>query len=317
MSLLSHNHDKPSGDQPDAPPRLDEFVRASHLKQLIELAKAEDLGLNGVDVTSQLAIPVDQMGQAEIRCPGGPGRLAGLSLLDPIVQTYDPAVSVDLLLQDGQDVDTAPQPVACFAGAMRSILALERVALNFLCRLSGIASTTKAFVDAVAKTNAKIYDTRKTAPGWRGLEKYAVVCGGGHSHRMGLYDAVLIKDNHLVHLEGESFIQTVERIVTRAKDQTPPPRFVEVEVDRFDQLETVLGQLGERVDVVLLDNMSVGQVCDAVKMRDRLAPKVELEASGGIDVETVVQYAEAGVERLAVGMITHSAAAMNFGLEVL
>ena len=179
--------------------------------------------------------------------------------------------------------------------------------LNFLGRLCGIATLTDRYVQAVAGTGAEIYDTRKTTPGWRGLEKYAVRCGGGRSHRRGLYDAILIKDNHLGAIELKDLGPRLADARRRAE-----VAFVEVEVETLKQLEVVLGF---EVDVVLLDNMNPGQITEAVSMRNAQAPQVKLEASGGIDLQTVRAVAETGVDRIAVGALTHSAPALDVGLD--
>ena len=200
------------------------------------------------------------------------------------------------------------------------MLAAERILLNLLGRLSGIATLTRQYVDLVAHTKARIYDTRKTTPGWRRLEKYAVRCGGGWNHRGGLDEAVLIKDNHLA--AGR------RRLPTGRSDSRPPRRshgqggspsergnpnmVIEVEVDTLDQLDAVLPA---RPDIVLLDNMSPAQLREAVARRNAFDPAIELEASGGVDLATVRAIAESGVERISVGALTHSAVALDFGLD--
>ena len=192
--------------------------------------------------------------------------------------------------------------VATVAGAMRDLLTTERLVLNLLGRLSGVATLTRRYVEAIAGTRADIYDTRKTTPGWRRLEKYAVRCGGGRNHRTGLFDAVLIKDNHLA-LAGIGPAEAVRRarefLPARATEY-PPARqlLVEVEVDTLTQLDEVLPQ---RPDLVLLDNMPPDQLRTAVQRRNAAAPEVELEASGGVNLQTVRAIAETGVERISVG----------------
>ncbi len=198
------------------------------------------------------------------------------------------------------------------------MLAAERILLNLLGRLSGIATLTRRYVNAVAGTKARIYDTRKTTPGWRRLEKYAVRCGGGRNHRGGLDEAVLIKDNHLVLAEiaGIDAVQAVLRarrfIEQRAGDVGMAGMVIEVEVDTLEQLDAVL-TVGP--DIVLLDNMDPARLREAVARRDAVAPAVELEASGGVDLATVREIAESGVERISVGALTHSAVALDFGLD--
>jgi len=195
------------------------------------------------------------------------------------------------------------------------MLTAERVMLNFLQRLSGIATTTRKYVWAVQGTKAKIYDTRKTMPGWRILEKYAVRCGGGYNHRLGLYDGILIKDNHLAQL-GRNFASKLRRIVSKAK-KVKGVKFVAVEVDHVDhQLNHVLRIPG--IDIVLLDNMGQWQLKHAVEMRNDMCGKNKrplLEASGNITLDNVSAIAQCGIDRIAVGAITHSAAAADIGLD--
>jgi nicotinate-nucleotide pyrophosphorylase (carboxylating) len=190
--------------------------------------------------------------------------------------------------------------------------------LNLLGRLSGIATLTRQYVAAVEGTKARIYDTRKTTPGWRRLEKYAVRMGGGHNHRTGLFDAVLIKDNHLAFSVGQGLtlaeaVRQARRCVESApKPGHKEPLLIEVEVDTLEQLEQVLAATP---DMVLLDNMRPDELREAVAMRDRLAQQIELEASGGVNLATVAEIARTGIERISVGALTHSAAALDVGLD--
>ncbi len=202
--------------------------------------------------------------------------------------------------------------IASVAGPMRAILAMERTALNFLQRLSGVATLTARFVAEVAGTGAVILDTRKTTPGWRALEKYAVRCGGGRNHRLGLYDAVLIKDNHLAWLahQGDPIVSAI----ASARAHAPPGTVVEVEVDSLDQLDRALEC---RPDVILVDNFGPDSLAEAVRRRDALAPGVLLEASGGVTLQSVRALAETGVDRISVGALTHSAPALDVGLDYL
>ncbi len=201
-------------------------------------------------------------------------------------------------------------------GPARGLLAAERILLNLLGRLSGIATLTRQYVAAVAGTKARIYDTRKTTPGWRRLEKYAVRCGGGSNHRSGLFDAVLIKDNHLA-LGARSAVgqprYSPAEAVARAR-QLNNAMIVEIEVDTLAQLDNVLPA---SPDIVLLDNMSPAELAAAVARRNACNPAVELEASGGVNLESVRKIAEAGVDRISVGALTHSAVALDFGLDWL
>lgn len=301
-------------------PELKSFVSIEELDALVAMARREDLGPAGVDATSEVTIPADLMGEATM-VARQPGVVAGLALLDRVVAAYDPAVELQLLKRDG---DTAIQSgsgsLAVFRGKLRSILAIERVALNFVTRLSGIATLTRRYVDAIANvegSRARIYDTRKTLPGWRGLEKYAVAAAGGATHRVGLYDAVLIKDNHIAHVSGapgSTLSETVARAAREARERFPQLKFVEVEVDTLEQLQQVLAT---GVDIVLLDNMAPATLREAVAMRDARAPQVELEASGGVNLDTVAAIAATGVERISVGALTHSAIALDVGLDIL
>ncbi len=172
---------------------------------------------------------------------------------------------------------------------------------------------TAEFVAAVAGTKAGIYDTRKTLPGLRALEKYAAVCGGGHSHRMGLHDAVLVKDNHLAHLALAEWPAALSAAIAQARQESPPPRFIEIEVDTLDQLARVLPLAP---DIVLLDNMTLDQLRQGVALRDQMSPDVKLEASGRVRIENVRQIAETGVDRIAIGFLTHSAPALDLGLDI-
>jgi nicotinate-nucleotide pyrophosphorylase (carboxylating) len=195
---------------------------------------------------------------------------------------------------------------------MRGLLTAERTALNFLQRLSGVATQTAAYVAAVVGLPCKVLDTRKTTPGWRLLEKYAVRMGGGHNHRMGLYDGVLVKDNHLAALGGGA--DAVRQAVALARDRYGTRVSVEVEVDTLEQLDVALSA---SPDVVLLDNMTTELMREAVRRRDAAAPGVQLEASGGVTLATLRAIAESGVDRLSVGALTHSAKALDIALDYL
>jgi len=239
------------------------------------------------------------------------------------VGEMDVNLQLDVAVDDAGQV-AAGRTLATLAGPARSLLTAERILLNLVGRLSGIATLTRRFVDAVQGTGARIYDTRKTTPGWRRLEKYAVRMGGGHSHRTGLFDAILIKDNHLAlaaESEGADRLTPAEA-VRRAREfvetmpaaQAAAPMPIEVEVDTLEMLEQVLSA---QPDLVLLDNMSPEQLKRAVSLRDRLAPRVELEASGGVTLENVAAMAKSGVERISVGALTHSAVSLDVGMDWL
>ena len=215
------------------------------------------------------------------------------------------------LVTDGDSVE-AGTVLAFIAGPMRELLAMERTALNFLQRLSGVATLTARFVQAVRGTNAVILDTRKTTPGWRALEKYAVRCGGGRNHRSGLFDAVLIKDNHLAWIESHDQADPIGAAISAARAGAPAGTVIEVEVDTLDQLDRALEC---RPDIILVDNIGPHGLAEAVRRRDERAPGVKLEASGGVSLATVADLARTGVDRISVGALTHSAPALDIGLD--
>jgi len=238
-------------------------------------------------------------------------------MLGEIATAYSSEIATDVLAADGERV-AAGQAFATWAGQAGDVLAAERVALNFLQRLSGIATLTRVYVDAVAGTSAAIYDTRKTTPAWRALEKYAVRAGGGCNHRMGLYDAVLVKDNHLaaLALAGEADpLAALAGKLAAARKALPKGGFIEVEVDTLDQLGPALRL---DVDAILLDNMTPAELAEAALLRNAagLAGRVALEASGGVTLDGVREIAAAGIERISVGAITHSAPAVDIGLDI-
>ena len=278
---------------------------------LIELAKWEDFGRG--DVTSEICIDAERQGRAGIRFRQA-GVLCGMEVTGEVLRDYDEQLKLEVLVEDGEAVE-AGTVVGKVEGKLRSLLAAERVVLNFLQRLSGIATVTAEFVRAVEGTAAGIYDTRKTLPGWRVLDKYAVRCGGGRNHRMGLHDAVLIKDNHLGGLSGD-LRGGLEAAMARLRQWSGKLDFVEVEVDDLEQLGIVLGVEG--VDIVLLDNMTTEQLSDAVRMRDEAGGKgrVELEASGNVSLQTVRAIAKTGVDRISVGALTHSVRCLDIGLDL-
>jgi nicotinate-nucleotide pyrophosphorylase (carboxylating) len=280
---------------------------AAACRHLVELALAEDLGAAG-DVTSQAVIPADLPGRA-VFVARAPGVCAGLPAAALVFAALDPSVTFQPLTADGTAVESAGH-LAVVSGPMRSILTGERTALNFLQRLSGVATRTRQFVVPVAGLPCHILDTRKTTPGWRLLEKYAVRCGGGHNHRLGLHDGILIKDNHLAALGRTT--TAIADAVRAARAHAGRPLPVEIEVDTLAQLDQALAC---RPDIVLLDNMSPDQLRAAVRRRNEVAPSVLLEASGGVNLATVRAIAETGVERISVGALTHSAPALDIALD--
>ena len=284
----------------------------SSYERLIELARVEDLG-DG-DVTSEVTIPAEQQGRGELVFREA-GVVCGMGVVKAVLGAYDGQLVLEGAVADGEVV-SAGVNVGSVRGSLRSLLAAERVMLNFLQRLSGIATVTSQFVRAVEGTGVQVCDTRKTTPGWRELAKYAVRCGGGTNHRQGLYDAVLIKDNHLAALGAANLRVAVTRGVELIRQRGRRLQFVEVEVDTLGQLAEVLGVEG--VDIVLLDNMTTEQLAEAVVMRDRLcgSGKVLLEASGGVTLEAVRAIAESGVDRVSVGALTHSVRSLDIGFDL-
>jgi len=290
---------------------LEQFITADDLVVLVRRVREEDMGPDEVDVTSEVIDPPSGRVSAAMRARQA-GVLAGAAAIRTIAEVYDPAIAVTDVMADGSRL-AVNSVVARLHGPLASIVAAERVMLNLVGRLCGIATLTAAYVDAVRGTKAKIYDTRKTTPGLRAMEKYAVTCGGGCNHRMGLYDAVLVKDNHLAHLSAAELRGFVTQLVDRAGARRPRPTFVEVEVDTLEQLEHVL-PCG--LDRVLLDNMPPEVLAQAVQRRDRVAPRVALEASGGVSLKTVRAIAQSGVDMISVGALTHSALSLDVGLDV-
>jgi nicotinate-nucleotide pyrophosphorylase (carboxylating) len=276
---------------------------------LIELAVIEDFGKG--DPTSELTVGADELSRANV-VTREEIVVCGMEIAAEILKRYDPRLKLRPLIEDGQRASVADR-LGVIEGPLRAMLSAERVVLNFLQRLCGISTMTWKYVSAIRGTKSKIYDTRKTIPGWRELEKYAVRCGGGYNHRMNLGEAVMFKDNHIAEL-GERFVPRLKRMVEEAR-QREGVKFVVVEVDHVDdQLDRVLTIPG--IDVVLLDNMGQWQLKHAVKMRNEMCGKRPLlEASGGITLNNVLTVASCGVDRIAVGAITHSAVAVDIGLD--
>jgi nicotinate-nucleotide pyrophosphorylase (carboxylating) len=267
----------------------------------VKAALAEDLGTAG-DITSAATIPADAQATATFGSRRA-GRLAGLPLAEAAFRAVDPSVKFQPVMHDGDEL--APgDVVARVAGNARAVLAAERVALNYLCHLSGVATATAALVERVKGTRAVILDTRKTTPGFRVFEKYAVLCGGGTNHRIGLYDAILIKDNHIAVAGG-----VVAAI--RAARAHAPGKTLEVEVGSLEELAEAMA---EHPDIVLLDNMSVATMREAVAF---VAGRAKLEASGNVTLDTVAAIAETGVDFISSGRITHSAPVLDLGLDVV
>ena len=277
------------------------------IEPVVRMALAEDLGRAG-DMTAMACIPEGARMKAAFAARK-PGVLAGIDCVRLAVLAMDPKAFVDVRLHDGDAFD-AGAVLAVVEADARAFLSAERTALNLIGRLSGVATLTRAYVDAVAGTRARIADTRKTTPGLRALEKHAVACGGGMNHRFGLDDAILIKDNHVAVCGG------VAEAVRRARAFAPHLMKVEVEVDGLDQLDAVLALIeeGAAPDVIMLDNFSLSDLRAAVA---RVAGRIVLEASGGVDLTTVRGIAETGVDVISVGALTHSAPVLDIGLDAL
>jgi nicotinate-nucleotide pyrophosphorylase (carboxylating) len=278
-------------------------------RRLVEWALQEDLDARG-DITSQAVIPADRLGRAAFTARAA-GVIAGFPAVELVLNAIDPSLHLQVLSDDGPRVEPGAQ-LAIVSGSMQSILAAERTALNFLQRLSGVATLTRRYVDAVAGLACRILDTRKTTPGWRLLEKYAVRAGGGHNHRIGLYDSILIKDNHLACLNGGA--GAITKAVEAARQTAGPGVSLEIEVDNLDQLDQALAS---RPDIVLLDNMRPAELREAVRRRNVTAPAVLLEASGGVTLDRVRRFAETGVDCISIGALTHSAPALDIALDYL
>lgn len=278
-------------------------LTADEIQRAIRLALAEDVGAG--DVTTLATVPADMAATAtmvarEILV------VAGLALAEAAFRELSQEVQIEHVATDGQTVGKG-QVLLQIEGPARAILTAERVALNFLQRLSGVASLTAAFVSAVSGTRAQILDTRKTTPGWRRLEKYAVTCGGGRNHRFGLYDQILIKDNHLAALRNGK-PNPIAAAVAGARARYPQLR-VEVEAETQEQ---VLQALEAGADIILLDNMSLAELRAAVHT---VAGRARTEASGGVNLSTVRAIAETGVDFISAGALTHSARAVDIALD--
>ena len=280
-----------------------EPLTAQEIRQAVELALAEDIGKG--DATTLAVVPKNALAVAAMRARE-PLVVAGLAFAEAAFHGLSEALHIGRIAQDGQCVK-ANDPLLKIGGPARAILSAERVALNFVQRLSGIATLTAQFVDAVKDTHAQILDTRKTTPGWRRLEKYAVTCGGGHNHRFGLFDMVLIKDNHLAALQKVK-PNAVAAAVQQARAKYPHLK-IEVEADTLEQVDQALLA---GADMILLDNMNLVQLRLAVQ---KCKGRAQTEASGGVNLASVRAIAETGVDFISVGALTHSARAVDIGLD--
>lgn len=286
------------------------------LTQLVRLAIREDLD-RGFDITTVSIVPPELAAEASIIARVA-GVAAGMDLIAWIIEALNCPIEVQIDCHDGHSFK-ARQTLAVLRGQARDVLTCERTILNFLGRLCGIATWTRKHVDCIAGLPTRLYDTRKTTPGWRRLEKYAVHCGGGHNHRSGLYDAILIKDNHLAchqrvtgHLLNPAQAVDRARQYLRTQPGAPADAMVEIEVDSLEQLAEALKS---NPDIVLLDNMSVDKLRECVQIRNARNPAVQLEASGGVNLGTLRSIAETGVDRVSVGALTHSAVNLDLGLD--
>lgn len=299
--------------------------------RLLELARDEDLGPEGRDLTGEATRPGTRPGpNAEESTTAAvvarqAGVVAGLATIPELLSVFGVSVTADLHAGDG-DIITPGDTLATLTGPLDEIVRVERTLLNLVGRLSGVATRTATFVRtmrAAGDTPARLYDTRKTTPGLRVLEKYAVRCGGGCCHRMGLHDAVMFKDNHIAGVPTDRLAaharSLVDRVRTRAAETGATPAFIEFEVDTLDQLDALLTVNGENgtgpIDVILLDNMPPAELAEAVARRDRAGSAVLLEASGGVTLETVAAIARTGVDRVSVGSLTHGAVSLDVGLD--
>lgn len=275
-------------------------------RTLIDLALAEDIGTG--DVTSSYFVSADRRARAFVAARKE-GIISGTEIARQVFLTVDPTLEVEVMVPDGSRVSAGAMMI-CVSGSARSILTAERTALNFLQRLSGVATLTRLYADELVGTQAAVLDTRKTTPGYRLLEKKAVLDGGGANHRMGLYDRAMVKDNHLV---ADGSLEALQEAILRLKGDRPKVE-VELEADRLEQVEAFLKLEG--VDHILLDNMSIKQLEAAIELRgDRGRPY--FEASGGVTLATIRDIALTGVDFISVGALTHSAPALDIGLDFI
>ena len=296
------------------------FPPLESYRDLIQLARLEDIGPNGDDCTSRLSFDENVIGVGTL-LQKQTGVACGLPIAEHVCRAYDERLRVEMIpgfhmeLIEGRFSDQAITPLLRVRGPMRSLLAVERVLLNLLQHMSGVATLTQRFARRIEGTGAVLVDTRKTLPGFRALDKYAVLCGGAANHRIGLYDMVLLKDNHLAGFTAREMPDAIRSIVQRSKVEAPN-RKVEVEVDSLEQLRQVL--LIDGIDYILLDNMDCPTMSQAVVLRDQAGKKEKLpfEASGGVTLETIRSIALTGVDRISVGFITHSAPALDIGLDI-
>jgi nicotinate-nucleotide pyrophosphorylase (carboxylating) len=278
-------------------------LSAAEIRAAVRSALAEDIG--GGDATTLATVPANATAKAVMRARE-PLVVAGIGFAETAFRELSPKIKIEKLSRDGQRI-AAGKTLLEISGPARAILTAERTALNFVQRLSGVATLTAQFVEAVKETRAQILDTRKTTPGWRRFEKYAVTCGGGRNHRIGLFDMILIKDNHLAALQNEK-PNAIAAAVKRARRKFPRLE-IEVEADNLSQVEQAVNA---GADFILLDNMSLEQLRQAVKI---VGGRAKTEASGGVNLKTVGAIAKTGVEFISAGALTHSVRAVDIGLD--
>ncbi len=278
-------------------------LSAAEIRAAVRLALAEDIGSG--DATTLATVPANATAKAVMRARE-PLVVAGIGFAETAFRELSPKIKIEKLSRDGQRI-AAGKILLKISGPARAILTAERVALNFAQRLSGVATLTAQFVEAIKGTRAQILDTRKTTPGWRRFEKYAVICGGGKNHRLGLFDMILIKDNHLAALRNEK-PNAIAAAVARAREKFPKLK-IEVEADTLKQVEQ---SVNPGADFILLDNMDLKQLRQAVKI---VNGRAKTEASGGVNLQTVRAIAGTGVDFISVGALTHSARAVDIGLD--
>ena len=287
------------------------------IKEIVQLAIKEDIGAG--DITSKIFIPEGSESEG-LLIAKETGIIAGLPVAEYVLSQIDKDLLLTVNIEDGSRVEKG-SVIASVKGLTLSLLSAERLVLNFLQRLSGIATATNKFTEKVKGYKTQILDTRKTTPGWRYLEKYAVKTGGGANHRMGLYDQILIKDNHLKIMDSEKENGDMGSLVRKAREQIADEVLIEVEVEDLCQIK---GVMDAGVDIILFDNMVPSKVNEAVEMvkefgNSRMAGTgrtILTEASGNITVKNVEEYAKAGVDRISVGMITHSARALDISFDI-
>ncbi len=305
------------------------FERTGLIRRVLELARDEDLGQEDAstpssgrvnragsgDITSDCCIDPAKNAVGHVVARSG-GVIAGLAAVPELVRIFAPACVVEIVHPDGSNVPPMTT-IATVRGPLDEMLSLERTLLNLVGRLSGIATRTANFAKAIEQgSRSRLYDTRKTTPGLRVLEKYAVRCGGGFCHRIGLFDAVLIKDNHISGVSAQALPEFVHKAAAKARAGTPSPSFIQVEADTLEQFEALLALEPGVIDIVLLDNMTCEQMTHASKRRDAVNPVLQLEASGGVNIDTITPISRTGVDRISVGGLTHSATVLDVAMDV-